>query len=179
MLKSLNNSDNNNQGNGVELPSEQNLGVESSNKETSLKDFESLKNNYLILAADFANYKKRELKEREFAVDKAINQTAKPLLKIAQDIELAISHDDKHPLINQIRRELTSALEGLGFSFFGEIGDPFDSRLHDALEYSQEKPGESLRVSKIFQRGVVKDGELISPAIVGVGGAEIEPEKLL
>ncbi len=96
------------------------------------------------MQADFANYRKRALRDQQVAGERAKAVVVSQLLTVLDDLDRARSHGDLEtgPL-KSVADKLTSALTGLGLTAFGAEGDEFDPSLHEAVQHEGEgsKPG--------------------------------------
>ena len=88
------------------------------------------------MQADFANYRKRALRDQQLAADRAKAAVIAQLLPVLDDLDRARSHGDLEigPL-KSVADKLVTALEGLGLSGFGAEGDEFDPALHEAVQH--------------------------------------------
>ncbi len=86
--------------------------------------------------ADFANYRKRAMRDQQAAADRARAAVVNQLLHAVDDIERARRHGDldSGPL-KAVADKLMSALTGLGLKPFGEEGEDFDPVLHEAVQH--------------------------------------------
>ncbi len=86
--------------------------------------------------ADFANYRKRAMRDQQAAADRARAAVVNQLLHAVDDIERARKHGDldSGPL-KAVADKLMSALNGLGLKAFGEEGEDFDPVLHEAVQH--------------------------------------------
>ena len=81
--------------------------------------------------ADFANYRKRALRDQETATERAKAVVLSQLLPVLDDLDRARSHGDLEagPL-KSVADKLEAALSGLGLTEFGAEGEQFDPSLH-------------------------------------------------
>lgn len=117
--------------------------------------------------ADFANYRKRSLRDQHVSAERAKASAMAQLLPVLDDLDRARSHGDldSGPL-KSVADKLVTALEGLGLSGFGAEGDEFDPALHEAVQH--EGDGTHPIVGTVMRRGY-KVGELVvRHALVGV-----------
>ncbi|HSS25497.1 MAG TPA: nucleotide exchange factor GrpE, partial [Mycobacterium sp.] len=77
--------------------------------------------------ADFANYRKRALRDQQAAADRAKATVVSQLLGVLDDLDRARKHGDldSGPL-KSVADKLMSALTGLGLAAFGAEGEDFD-----------------------------------------------------
>jgi molecular chaperone GrpE len=117
--------------------------------------------------ADFANYRKRALRDQQMAADRAKSSVISQLLPVLDDLDRARAHGDLDtgPL-KAVADKLVSALEGLGLSPFGEEGDAFDPALHEAVQHEGE--GTHPVIGTVMRRGYKVGDNVVRHAMVGV-----------
>ncbi|MGO4441759.1 nucleotide exchange factor GrpE [Mycobacterium sp. 2YAF39] len=117
--------------------------------------------------ADFANYRKRALRDQQVAADRAKASVISQLLPVLDDLDRARSHGDLEggPL-KSVADKLATALEGLGLSGFGDEGDDFDPALHEAVQH--EGDGTHPVVGTVMRRGYRVGDSVVRHALVGV-----------
>lgn len=117
--------------------------------------------------ADFANYRKRSLRDQQVSAERAKASVISQLLPVLDDLDRARSHGDldSGPL-KSVADKLVTALEGLGLSGFGEEGDEFDPGLHEAVQH--EGDGTHPIVGTVMRRGYKVGDLVVRHALVGV-----------
>ncbi|CAN3126721.1 nucleotide exchange factor GrpE [Mycobacterium sp. smrl_JER01] len=134
--------------------------------------------------ADFANYRKRALRDQQLAADRAKATVIGQLLPVLDDLERARTHGDlESGPLKAVADKLVSALEGLGLSGFGAEGDEFDPALHEAVQHEGE--GTHPIVGTVMRRGYKVGEQVVRHAMVGVvdtvpdasGNADAEPQQ--
>lgn len=117
--------------------------------------------------ADFANYRKRALRDQQLTADRAKAGVMAQLLPILDDLDRARSHGDldSGPL-KAVADKLVSTLEGLGLTPYGEEGDEFDPALHEAVQHEGE--GTHPVVGTVMRRGYKVGDQVVRHALVGV-----------
>ena len=132
----------------------------------SLSEYEKIKDDYLRLAADFDNYKKRSEKEKESIGTASMAYFVESLFPLVDNFEIALSQDEVNKEIETFSSLLTSLLEGLQVEEVGSVGDDFDPNIHEAVEHSGE--GDTQKVEAVLRKGYLFQGNLIRPAMVKV-----------
>ena len=137
-------------------------------KETSvsLSQYEKIKDDYLRLAAEFDNYKKRTEKEKETIGAASVAYFINSLFPLIDNFEMAMSQEIVSKELETFNNLLNSVLEGLQVEEIGIIGENFDPSIHEAVEHSGE--GESQKIETILRKGYLFQGNLIRPAMVKV-----------
>lgn len=117
--------------------------------------------------ADFANYRKRALRDQQLLADRAKAGVIAQLLGVLDDLDRARSHGDlESGPLKSVADKLVTALEGLGLSGFGEEGDEFDPALHEAVQH--EGDGTHPVVGNVMRRGYKVGDQVVRHATVGV-----------
>ena len=132
----------------------------------SLSEYEKIKDDYLRLAADFDNYKKRSEKEKESIGTASMAYFVESLFPLVDNFEIAVSQDEVNKEIKTFSSLLTSLLESLQVEEVGSAGDDFDPNIHEAVEHSGE--GDTQKVEAVLRKGYLFQGNLIRPAMVKV-----------
>ncbi len=132
----------------------------------SLSEYEKVKDDYLRLAADFDNYKKRSEKEKESIGTASMAYFVESLFPLVDNFEIALSQDEVNKEIETFSGLLTSLLGSLQVEEVGSVGDDFDPNIHEAVEHSGE--GETQKVEAVLRKGYLFQGNLIRPAMVKV-----------
>jgi len=117
--------------------------------------------------ADFANYRKRALRDQQLTADRAKAAVIAQLLGVLDDLDRARSHGDlESGPLKSVAEKLVTALEGLGLSGFGAEGDEFDPALHEAVQH--EGDGTHPVVGTVMRRGYKVGDLVVRHALVGV-----------
>jgi molecular chaperone GrpE len=117
--------------------------------------------------ADFANYRRRALRDQQVAADRAKASVISQLLPVLDDLDRARSHGDlESGPLKSVADKLATALEGLGLSGFGDEGDDFDPALHEAVQHEGE--GTHPVVGTVMRRGYRVGDQVVRHALVGV-----------
>ena len=128
--------------------------------------------------ADFANYRKRALRDQQGVADRAKAAVVTELLGILDDLDRARSHGDLEagPL-KALADKLTGVLTGMGLTSFGAEGDEFDPSLHEAVQH--EGDGTHSVIGTVLRQGYKLGEQVLRHAMVGVvdtvpdAGAEV------
>jgi molecular chaperone GrpE len=117
--------------------------------------------------ADFANYRKRAIRDQQLTADRAKAGVITQLLGVLDDLDRARSHGDlESGPLKSVADKLVAALEGLGLSGFGAEGDEFDPALHEAVQHEGE--GTHPIVGTVMRRGYKVGEQVVRHAMVGV-----------
>lgn len=126
------------------------------------------------LQAEFANYRKRVLREQTTAVELAAEPVMRRLLEVLDDFELALIAAQREPDFEAFRKgvelvyaKLADVVTSEGLERIHAEGAPFDPEMHEALMQTGEGDGEP-RVAEVFRAGYTLRGRVIRPAGVRV-----------
>jgi len=120
------------------------------------------------LQAEYANYRKRVDRDRIAIRDFAVRDVLVALVPVLDDIDRARSHDDLTGAFKAVAEQLELILTKLGLEAFGEVGDPFDPAVHDAVTNSESDEVTAPTATMIMRRGYRHADRLVRPAMVGV-----------
>ena len=140
--------------------------AESDESSVPLSQFEKIKDDYLRLAADFDNYKKRTEKEKESIGAASIAYFVNSLFPLIDNFEMAMTQENISKEVETFHNLMASVLESLQVTGIGEVGDDFDPSFHEAVEHTGE--GESQKIEVVMRKGYLFQGNLIRPAMVKV-----------
>lgn len=127
----------------------------------------------LRFQADFDNYKRRVIKERERTVQQANRNLMEGLLPIIDNLERAISskpEDDLFVGVSLILRQLKEYLKTEGLEEIEAMGKIFDPCYHEAVEKVERDDYEEDTIIQVLQKGYTFKGEVIRAAVVKVAG---------
>jgi molecular chaperone GrpE len=180
-------------GEGVKLPSEENreLREETERLRAELDELRqeagAAQERLLRLSADFDNFRRRNLREREEAHRYGHENLVKDLLGTVDNLERAVEHarrgggDFESMLqgVELVQRELQGALAKHGVSRIEASGEPFDPSVHEAMAQQEDGSVPANTVVQVYQPGYRLWDRLLRPARVVVsklpeGGSESE-----
>ncbi len=117
--------------------------------------------------ADFANYRKRALRDQQMAADRAKGTVVSQMLPVLDDFDRARAHGDlESGPLKAVADKLVGVLEGLGLTAFGAEGDGFDPALHEAVQH--EGDGSNPVIGMVMRRGYKLGDHVLRHALVGV-----------
>lgn len=121
------------------------------------------------LQAEYANYKKRVDRDRDVARARGIEAVVVDLLPVLDGIEAARQHGEQSVGFRLVADELDKIAKKHGLVVYGEVGEPFDPTLHEALmQVPYDGDIDTTTVSAVIQKGVKLNDRVIRPARVGV-----------
>jgi molecular chaperone GrpE len=130
------------------------------------------------LQAEYANYRKRVERDRMAVREQALANVLTELLPILDDIGRAREHGELTGGFKSVAESLEAAAVKLGLARYGEDGDPFDPKLHEALMHSYSRDVAEPTCVRILQPGYKVADRILRPARVAVAepGESDEPD---
>lgn len=143
---------------------------------TQLKQLlEEQKNDYLRLAAEFDNFRKRTRRDTADIIRSANESLIIQLLDVLDNFDRAMkSRDEKVDFetyskgVALVYDKLNSILSNAGLKRFNSLGEPFDPRLHEALLQVEADDKEPDTVANELSPGYTLNDKVIRHAKVGV-----------
>ena len=140
------------------------------------RELEEQRDRYLRLAAEYDNYRKRSLRERQEAGARAQGDLVKSLIDSLDDLARVTTQDPEivdartiHQGIEVVDKKLMKALANAGLELIDPVDQPFDPALHEAVSTEPALSREDDHmVSRVFQPGYRFNGQLLRPARVVV-----------
>ena len=128
--------------------------------------------NYLRLAAEYDNFRKRTQKEREALYTDIKAETVGKFLPVFDNLQRALAQptaDEAYKKgVEMTMTGLMTILESLGVTSFGEVGEVFDPNFHNAvMQRDDENFGEST-ICEVFQTGFKVGEKVVRHAMVVV-----------
>ena len=122
------------------------------------------------VSAEYANYRKRVERDRVAVVEMATAGVLNGLLPILDDVERARSHGDLTGGFQAVGEALEALTAKLGLERFGEVGEPFDPSVHEALMQAEPDPSATVAVcAMVLQPGYrLSGGRVLRAARVSV-----------
>ena len=144
--------------------------------ETLRAELADLKDQLLRKSADFENYRKRMLREREELGTFANRELLTDIVPIIDDFERAIRSSEEsqdftafHNGIVLIEKQFVSMLERKWrLVRFDSVGEEFDPQRHEARMTEESADVEQPTVTEDLQKGYVLDERVLRPAKVKV-----------
>jgi molecular chaperone GrpE len=128
------------------------------------------------LQAEFANYKKRTLREQESLISRAHERLVKELLPVLDDLGRALEAAELHEEakleegVRLVHRQLAEVLAKEGLAEI-ETNGAFDPNVHEAL-LSQPSDAPEGSVVEVIQKGYRLGDRVLRPARVVIAGPQ-------
>jgi len=145
--------------------------------EQTLKELEDQNEHQLRLQADFENFRRRSLKEKQESLRYGHENLVKDLLSAVDNLERALEHgaqfagnDVKGILdgVELVHREVLGALAKHGVKEIEAEGQIFDPALHEAMGQVPTSEAPPNSIVQVLQKGYVIHGRMLRPSRVMV-----------
>jgi molecular chaperone GrpE len=121
--------------------------------------------------AEYANYRKRVERDRQLVAEQALASLLIGVLPVLDDIDRAREHGEVEGGFKSVADNLETTLTKLGLVRYGEIGEPFDPTIHEAITHGYSSDVSEPTCSNVLQAGYRLGERILRPARVSV----IEP----
>ena len=128
------------------------------------------------IQAEYANYRKRVDRDRTAVRELALANVLTELLPALDAIGQARQHDELSGGFKSVAESLESAVSKLGLVTYGESGEPFDPKIHEALAHSYSPDVTEVTCAEIFQPGYKVGDRILRPARVLVAEPATGPD---
>ena len=127
---------------------------------------------HLRVAAEFDNFRKRTVKEKEASYGNGRADAVAKMLPVYDNLERALNQETQDSAykkgVELTMNELVKIFTGLGVEIFGDQGDAFDPNLHNAVMHVEDETlGENV-ISQVFQKGFKIGDKVVRFAMVQV-----------
>ena len=128
------------------------------------------------LQAEYANYRKRVDRDRATVREQAVASALTELLPVLDAINQAHEHGELSGGFKSVADSLQAAVGKLGLVSYGQRGDAFDPKIHEALAYSDSPDVTEDTCVEIFQPGYKVGERILRPARVAVAAPGSGPD---
>ena len=127
---------------------------------------------YLRLAAEFDNFRKRTVKEKEQSYGNGRADAVEKMLPVYDNLERALNQPTEDAAykkgVELTMNELVKIFTGLGVEIFGNVGDAFDPNIHNAVMHLEDESLGENTVAQVFQKGFKIGEKIVRFAMVQV-----------
>jgi molecular chaperone GrpE len=124
------------------------------------------------LQAEYANYRKRVDRDRATVREHAVAGALGELLPVLDAISQAREHGELSGGFKSVADSLQAAVGKLGLVSYGQRGDAFDPKIHEALSYTDSPDVADETCVEIFQPGYKVGERILRPARVAVAAPD-------
>ena len=155
---------------------DENTPQENEKKEDDYKEkYEELNNKYLRLAADFDNFRKRTIQEKQDLSEFTTCEVLKKIVQILDTFERANEHlkniEECKTLkegYDVVYKQFVDTLQKIGMKEIEALGQVFNPNEHEAITQVPTDEYEPDTIAVVAQKGYKLDERIIRPALVGV-----------
>jgi len=127
---------------------------------------------HLRLAAEYDNFRKRTIKEKEASYGNGKADAVAKMLPVYDNLERALNQETTDTAfkkgVEMTMAELVKIFTSLGVEIFGNVGDQFDPNLHNAVMHIENEELEENSISAVFQKGFKIGDKVVRFAMVQV-----------
>ena len=127
---------------------------------------------HLRLAAEYDNFRKRTIKEKEASYGNGKADAVEKLLPVYDNLERALNQpctDEAYKKgVEMTMTQLVGIFSGLGVEIFGNVGDSFDPNFHNAVMHIEDENYGESEICQVFQKGFKLGDKIIRFAMVQV-----------
>ncbi|MFD3269161.1 nucleotide exchange factor GrpE [Paenibacillus dendritiformis] len=138
---------------------------------------EELQQRLLRAQADFDNFRRRTVKEKEELAQYASSKLVTELLPVLDNFERALAAaqtgSEEQSFVkgvDMIFRQFTQVLEQEGVKAMNAVGEPFNPEFHQAIMQVESEEHEEGIVVEEVQKGYMLKDRVLRPAMVKVSG---------
>jgi molecular chaperone GrpE len=128
------------------------------------------------LQAEYANYRKRVDRDRATVREQAVAGALSELLPVLDAIGQAREHGELSGGFKSVADSLQAVVSKLGLVSYGQRGDAFDPKIHEALTHTYSPEVAEDTCVEIFQPGYMVGERILRPARVAVAAPATGPE---
>lgn len=147
--------------------------AEESAEDEAKKKYDSLNEKYLRTLAEYDNYRKRSIRERESIYPEARADAAAAFLPVMDNLERALGIEtEKNPFYDGVvlvKKQLDDVFAKLGLEVIeAGAGTPFDPQLHNAVMHVEDEELEENVIVEEFQKGYKIGDRIVRHSMVKV-----------
>jgi molecular chaperone GrpE len=128
------------------------------------------------LQAEYANYRKRVDRDRATVREQAVSSALSELLPVLDAIGQAREHGELSGGFKSVADSLQAAVSKLGLVSYGQRGEAFDPKIHEALASTYSPDVTEDTCAEIFQPGYKVGERILRPARVAVAAPATGPD---
>ncbi len=158
---------------------EENSEKNNSELDELQKKYDTLNQQYLRLAADFDNYRKRQEHEREELLKFGTENALKKMIEVLDNFERgkkALENVEDCQTVkdsfNLVHKQVVEALTKLGLEVIETEGKEFDPNFHDAVMQTPTSDKPEHTIINELQKGYKMGDKVLRPALVNVATSE-------
>ncbi|MBO4338883.1 MAG: nucleotide exchange factor GrpE [Clostridiales bacterium] len=137
------------------------------------KELEEKADRLLRTLAEYDNFRKRSIKEKEQAYSDTKADILSSFLPVIDNVERAMNNDnasyeDYKKGAEMIFAQFLKVISDSGVTAYGEKGDAFDPLLHNAVMHIEDENYGENEIVEVFEKGYKLGDRVLRPATVQV-----------
>lgn len=143
------------------------------------EEYDKLNQQYIRLAADFDNYRKRQAQEKEGLIKYGTENALKQLLEVLDNFERgqkALENVEDCEKVKEsfdlVHKQVCEVLTKMGLEEIKAIGEDFDPNFHEAVMQTPTSEHKEHTVIAELQKGYKMGDKVLRPTLVNVATAE-------
>lgn len=135
------------------------------------EELDNTKDRLLRVTAEYDNYRKRTIKEKEGIYSDAYLDVLKEIIPILDNLERAVAADGS---IEDLKKGIEMTIKGCQDSFIKlgveeiDSSGEFDPNVHNAVMHVEDESLDKNVIAEVFQKGYKKDDKIIRHTMVKV-----------
>ena len=163
-----------------EVAEEEQKQEETKSEDNELqKKYDELNSQYIRLAADFDNYRKRQAQERESLLKYGAENTLKKIIEVLDNFERGAKANETvedcekvKESFNLVHKQLLEVLSKVGLEIIEAEGKEFDPNFHEAVMQTPTSEYPEHTIINELQKGYKLEDRVLRPSLVNVATAE-------
>lgn len=163
-----------------EVAEEEQKQEETKSEDNELqKKYDELNSQYIRLAADFDNYRKRQAQERESLLKYGAENTLKKIIEVLDNFERGAKANETvedcekvKESFNLVHKQLLEVLSKAGLEIIEAEGKEFDPNFHEAVMQTPTSEYPEHTIINELQKGYKLEDRVLRPSLVNVATAE-------
>lgn len=126
---------------------------------------------YMRMIAEYDNFRKRSVKERESCYADAYADAVNAVLPVLDNLERAAMYSDAEAVAKGLEltlKSFTETFEKLGIHEIESMGKTFDPNIHNAVMHVDDEAYGENEIVDVLQKGYIKGDRVIRYAMVKV-----------
>lgn len=160
--------------------SETQLAEECEDVISKLKEeIDKINNQYIRLAADFDNYRKRQMQERESLLKYGAEEALKKMIEALDNIDRANTSIENIEDVNTVKesynmvfKQIFDVLNKMGLEVIDTAGKEFDPNFHEAVMQTPTSEYPENTIISELQKGYKLGDKVLRPSLVNVAVSE-------
>ena len=135
------------------------------------KQLSETEDRYKRVLAEYQNFRTRTQRERESLYLDSVASTVEAFLPVMDTLERAVAQETDEGFkdsLGRIVKQYSDCLERFNIKPFGQIGEVFNPKFHNAVMQSDEEGLEPNTIAEVFSKGYAMGDRIIRYAMVKV-----------